>query len=255
MIERLVAILGLLAVATTPALAQQWTIGGVAVVKPTYEGSDDYEVVGAPIIFPNFGGASGNFAFNGLDDIRYRFLNHQGFEAGVLGGYTFGRDEDDGDLLRGIGDVDGGLILGGYVGYRVGPALFDVSYHHVATGDDSGYYLRIGGTVEQRLSPTVKMKLRAGTTYADSSYMDSYFGISAAQSANSFANLAQYAADDGFKDVFVNANMKIDLTQRWSLLAGAGYKHLIGDAADSPIVESESQFSGSLGLTYKFSWQ
>lgn len=231
-----------------------WTVGGVAVVKPKYEGSKDYEVVGAPFAFPHFGASSGAFSFNGPDDLRFRFYQSYGFEAGVLGGYSFGRDDDDGRRLIGLGDVDGGLVLGGYVGYRMGIALFDVSYHHIVTGDDTGYLIRFGGVVEQDVAPGTKLKLRAGTTYADDNYMASYFGITAAQAAASAASLPAYAADAGLKDVFVNASMSIDLTNNWTLLAGAGYKRLVGDAADSPIVESEDQFTGSLGLTYKFSW-
>ena len=50
-----------------------------------------------------------------------------------------------------------------------------------------------------------------------------------------------------------STSVTYDFDQRWSLLVGVGYKRLIGDAADSPIVESEDQFSATFGLTYRFS--
>jgi outer membrane scaffolding protein for murein synthesis (MipA/OmpV family) len=44
----------------------------------------------------------------------------------------------------------------------------------------------------------------------------------------------------------------IALDQRWTLKLTGRYSHLVGDAADSPIVETESQFYGGVGLTYRF---
>jgi MipA family protein len=50
----------------------------------------------------------------------------------------------------------------------------------------------------------------------------------------------------------VELGVKADLDERWTAKATVGYSRLIGDAADSPIVESENQFTGLLGLSYKF---
>lgn len=235
------------------AAATDVKVGGVGILKPTYEGSDSYEVVGAPFAFPVFSSTSnGTVAFNGADDVRFRLLQEQGFEAGPLAGYAFGRDEGDGLLLRGLGDVDGGVIVGGYVGYRVSSLFFDVSYHHIVSGDTGGFF-RLGVSNTFQVSPQLKAKIRVGATYADDDYMQEYFGITAAQSAASTAGLAAYDASAGFKDVHVKLSGTYDIDNRWSLTGSAGYKRLIEDAADSPIVEAEDQFSASLGVTYRFS--
>jgi outer membrane protein len=83
--------------------------------------------------------------------------------------------------------------------------------------------------------------------------MDEYFSISAAQSAASVAGLAMYEADAGIKDLYIGAGTDIPLTDVWSLKLAAQYTHLLGDASDSPIVETDSQFTGLVGLTYRFS--
>lgn len=239
--------------ASSSAHAGDLKVGGIAIVKPKYEGSDEYEVIGAPFAYPVFSdGEGGAFAFNGLDDIRFRLLENQGFEAGVLGGYTFGRDQDDGPLLRGLGDVDGGFIAGAYIGYRAGIMLFDVSYHRIVSGDTGGYF-RIGATAEQRIAPNVEIKARVGATYADDDYMEYYFGVSPLQAARSRAGLAVYDSEAGFKDVHLSVGMTYDIDRHWSVLAGVGYKRLIGDAADSPVIETEDQFFGTIGVTYRFS--
>ncbi|MGI9479231.1 MAG: MipA/OmpV family protein [Hyphomicrobiaceae bacterium] len=243
----------LLAGLSLQASATDVRVGGIGIVKPTYEGSDSYEVIGAPIAYPVFASTSNNtFTINGLDDIRLRVFESHGFEAGVLGGYAFGRDQDDGPLLAGLGDVDGGIVAGAFLGYRIGTALFDVSYHHIVSGDTGGFF-RIGVSNRFEISQRLTAKVRAGATYASEEYMADYFGISAAQSASSLARLAAFDTEAGFKDVnvYLGATYKIDT--RWTLKGGVGYKRLIGDAADSPIVESEDQFSATFGATYRFS--
>lgn len=245
----------LLAGFSVNATATDVKIGGIGIVKPTYEGSDSYEVVGAPFAFPVFSSTSnGTVSFNGADDVRFRLLKEQGFEAGPLAGYAFGRDEGDGLLLRGLGDVDGGVIVGGYVGYRLSSLFFDVSYHHIVSGDTGGFF-RLGVSNKYRINEQLSTKIRVGATYADDDYMSDYFGVSAAQSASSTAGLAAYDTSAGFKDVHVKLSGTYDIDNRWSLTGSAGYKRLIGDAADSPIVESEDQFSASLGVTYRFSFR
>ena len=238
------------------ASATDLKVGGIGIVKPTYEGSDAYEVVGAPFAYPVFssaGTSTGTFSFNGADDVRIRVLNQHGFEAGVLGGYAFGRDEDDGLLLRGLGDVDSGFIVGGYLGYRISGLLLDASYHHIVSGDNTGGYFRIGASNKYQVTDRFSAKVRVGATYADGDYMDDYFGVTAAQSEASVASLSTYNTSAGFKDVHANLSGTLDLTNRWALIGGVGYKRLVGDAADSPIVESEDQFSATLGMTYRFS--
>ncbi len=82
--------------------------------------------------------------------------------------------------------------------------------------------------------------------------MDTYFGVTAAQSRTSLAGLAQYDPQGGFKDVHADLGATVDLTERWILKMGGRYARLIGDAADSPVIETENQFSGIVGLGYKF---
>jgi MipA family protein len=142
-----------------------------------------------------------------------------------------------------VDDVDGGLVLGAFATYRTGPLAFSVSYHHQVTGDDTGGLVRFGVEHTSRLSPTVKLTTGIGANYATQEYMDAFFAVP-----------GTFAPDAGFKDVYVGATASIDLSDRWSLLLIGRYAHLVGDAANSPIVETESQLYGGLALSYKFDW-
>lgn len=226
--------------------------GGIAIVKPKFEGSKDYEVVGAPIVGPAGGDGNGVVQFKGIDDLRFRLLDQSGFEAGPLVGYRFGRDEDDADRLDGLGDVDGGLVAGGFVAYRMGHIKPFLSYHHQLTGDDTGGIARLGVEARLPMFERFKMVATGGVSWADDDYMQSYFGVTAAQSAASVANLARFDAEAGVKDVFLGFAADVPIAERWSLKLSGRYTHLLGDAANSPIVETESQWQGGIGVTYRF---
>jgi outer membrane scaffolding protein for murein synthesis (MipA/OmpV family) len=252
--------LGCLLAVPGPAVAQgydpfgvfgnQWQVGGAVFVSPKFEGADSYRAIGFPFIAPaGLGDGSGFVQIKGADDVRFRVFQFAGFEMGPLAGYRFGRDEDDAAHLQGTGDIDGGLVLGGFVTYRTGPFAFSVSYHHQATGDDTGGLVRFGAEHVGRLAPNVKLTTSVGTNYATDDYMTAFFGVSAAQAGL----LPVYSASAGFKDVFIGATAAIDLDDRWTLMLIGRYSRLLGDAADSPIVETENQLYGGAALSYKFS--
>jgi outer membrane protein len=229
-----------------------WQVGGFVFVTPKYEGAKDYEVLGVPFIAPVGLEDSGRVQFRGADDLRFRLIEAYGFEAGPLAGWRFDRDDNDAFRLRGLGDVDGGLVLGGYAAYALGPIKPFVSYHYGVTGDDTGALVRFGAETKAPLGAGVSVTATAGATYADDDYMDAYFSVTPGQSAASLANLDAYDAEAGIKDVFVGFTGDVPLSGPWSLKLAGRYSRLVGDAADSPIVESENQFFGGIGLSYRF---
>lgn len=242
---------------TTGVSSFSLNVGGMVGFAPKYEGSDDYRVIGAPIIYPSFGASDlgGRLMFREVEDIRFRLLSHGGFEAGPIAGYKFERDEDDGPLLAGLGDVEGGLVVGGYAGYRFSGVLFDVAYRDQVTGDADGYRITAALSAEGFVSPSFSLRGRVGATYADDDYMSTFFGISAAQSASSATagvGLAQYTAEAGVKDVHVEIGATWSMTSNIDVKPRLRYKRLLGDAADSPLVESADQLSGSLSVIYRF---
>lgn len=232
--------------------------GGLAFIGPVYEGSDKYRVTGFPLIYPKFysdnqdgPGLGDRLTLRSADDVRFAVLQHNGFEIGPVAGYNFGRDEDDADLLRGLGDVDDGLVLGGYAGYNFEPFFVDAAYVRQITGEsDAGYQVKIAAGAESRLTERLDLTTTVSTTYASDDYMDTYFAISPTQSANSGLN--RYEADGGFKSVGLDVALKFQVNERAALTSSAGYSRLVGDAADSPVTASRDQFRGGIGFTYIF---
>jgi len=110
----------------------------------------------------------------------------------------------------------------------------------------------LGVETTQQVTERTRIVARVGTTFAGDDYMQTYFGVTPAQSRNSKAGLPAYTPDAGIKDVFFELGGTMDLSDRWLLKAGGRYGRLLGDAADSPVVATENQLSGVLGLGYRF---
>jgi outer membrane scaffolding protein for murein synthesis (MipA/OmpV family) len=75
--------------------------------------------------------------------------------------------------------------------------------------------------------------------------MESYFKIDGNNAARS--GLDTYDAGGGFKDIGLNVMTTFKPWEHWGFMGLLGYKRLIGDAEDSPVVEDEgeaNQFSG-----------
>lgn len=235
------------------------TVGGFGGFAPAYEGSDVYRFGGNPLIIPKYYGDRydpnevSRVTFRGIDDVRISALRFGQLSAGPVVGYNFGRDESDAALLRGMGNIDGGLNVGGFAALHFAPFFVDAAYVTQVTGsNDLGYTIRLGAGWEQKISERLKGQAYLSTAYASEDYMNSYFSVSPAQSAASGGRLASYNAGAGFKNISLELGADYKLTERWTLKSKVGYSHLIGDAANSPITASRSQFSGGFGLTYTF---
>ena len=231
--------------------------GAIGIVGPRYEGSKSYRAIGFPILYPNFtgegaGGFGSRVSFKRIDVIRFNLFEVDNFQIGPVLGYRAGRDESDGVLLRGLGDIDAGLVVGGYAGYQLGPVFLDASLGTQVFGDSSGLQARLGAESEFDVSSTLKLTARVGATISSDEYMDRFFGVTAAQSATSTAGLPVYNPDSGFKDAFVQIGARFQISDQWSLSLRGRYTRLLGDAASSPVIETEDQFSGNLRLVYRF---
>ncbi len=233
------------------------TVGAAVVTMPRYEGASNYFVAVAPILkFSALGGsleAMKRFDFKMLDDISFSLIKHNGLDVGVLTGYRLGRKENDSPYLHGTGDIKGSIVGGGFVRYGFGPAFVRASAHQSLTGDDTGAVLRLATGTKHALTDRVLIKADLWADAANDAYMDSFFGVTRAQSRRS--GLRTYDPGAGFKSISAKLGTEVALTPDWTLEAAAGYSRLIGDAAESPIISSVDRYEGRLGLSRSFDWR
>ncbi len=220
------------------------TIGGGAFFLTEYEGSDEFKILPFPLVSATFG----DRVHVDPRGITVDLFEREGFKAALKGGYELGRQEDDSDYLRGLGDVDMGGVVGGSISYQRGPFEIYAELDKTIGGSDG-----LTGTVGAKVSHRYKRFVFSGdvsTTWADRNHMEAYFGITPEQSVSS--GLPEYEAGAGIKRVDVKASVTYLLTQNWFVMGSVGAGMLVGAAADSPIVKDELQPIGMLGLGYRF---
>jgi outer membrane protein len=235
----------------TASTQSKWSIviGGGGAYAPDYEGSDDYEF--QPFPFASI--VYDDFIFVEGTSLGANLLNYEGLKAGPIVRYSGGRDEDDNNALDGLGDVDDSIEVGGFVGYELGIWSAALTVTQDVAGGHEGMLAEMSTGVAVPLSETVSSSIEASATWADSNYMDAFFGVSGAQALKS--GYARHEADAGFKDVGIAVGLNYMLTETITVSGRAQYKKLLGDAADSPIVKdegSDDQFFTGMFLTYKW---
>ncbi|MFM0646144.1 MipA/OmpV family protein [Paraburkholderia bryophila] len=235
-----------LASAEAQAAATPTTIGIGVAAAPRYEGSSTYHLEPFPIL----SASHGIFFVDGLEG-GIAFPLGSNLKAGLILSTQFGRDQSDGNRLNGLGDIHTTAGFGSFLDWH--PGAFDASLKflqslHAGYGAtltlETKYTFRLG----QRDSLTVGN----GTVWANRGSMQTFFGVSPAQAANSAVGLPVFSPSAGFKDIGTSATWVHLLNRKWSLNGTLRVDHLLGDAAESPVVEHSTSLFGGVGAAYTF---
>ncbi|EHS52714.1 MltA-interacting MipA family protein [Rhizobium sp. PDO1-076] len=220
-------------------------IGAGAMYEPEYEGSGDFKVSPVPAVIITYG----DWLTIDPRGVSVTVLDQSGFSLAGKVGYEMGRDEDDSDRLRGLGDIDFAATVGAKAAYKWEALEIYAEVDQTIDGSES----LIGTFGAEYSAPvTERFLVSAGVsaTVANDKHMQSYFGVTAAQSATS--GLSEYKAEAGLKRVDFTASATYMVTENWLVRGEAGVGVLLGDAADSPIVEEKVQPSFMAVVGYKF---
>lgn len=222
-----------------------FTVGGLALVHPTYEGSDSMGVMPFPLLSAQY---KDRFTLDSRGASATVF-NRGPFTLRAMAGFDMGRAEDDDDHLNGLGDIGMAAVLGMGAQVELGPAELRAEVRRTL-GGDNGFTGELGTSVKHALTPSLMLEGDGSLTFADSNHMESYFGVDAGQSARS--GLSQYTPDPGLKRLDLKIAATYSVTNNWFVRGEAGLGLLVGDAADSPIVRQTLQPSTMLGVGYRF---
>ncbi|MHA6671145.1 MipA/OmpV family protein [Enterobacter mori] len=251
-----------LALLTTPVLAAEQsegnvlTLGGGVDVAPRYSGSDKSRVGAAQVV--DYAMENG-FFISTTRGVGYgNNIGNLDYSAAVS--YRTGRKDKDvssdsissgSDYLRGMGDIKGSAIVVPGLGYKVTDWLHLQLQAEVPVSErDNGEAVHFGIISPLYTSPKNEVTLALTSSWGSDKYMQTYYGVSAAQAAAS--GFARHDAGAGIYAYSLNLDWTHRLTSRWSVLAAAGVTQLTGDAADSPIVQRKTSPTGSLKVTYSF---
>lgn len=163
-----------------------------------------------------------------------------------------------------LGTRDTAVELGGYVGvgikgFLIPPAslTFDLAFVHDVAGAHDSFILTPGVALSSPVSQRTFARLGVSADYVGGGYGRTYFDVAANPTPGS---LPAYATDGaGFKSIGSTLLLTHDLggdnRKGWALFGLGGYKRLLSQYADSPIVRdagSADQFLGLVGVAYSF---
>lgn len=219
-------------------------------ITPSYPGSDDVSF--RPLFDLSRARGDEEFAFEAPDEgFGFALLRGEKFSAGPSLGFEGKRSSADVGGAR--PDVDISVELGGFVQYQFSDSIrLRAEGRQAVTGHD-GFIANLGSDYVWREGDRQLFSIGPRVTITDSNYQDAYFGIRPEDAA--ISGLVAYDADGGVQAVGATAGYIRQLTPRWGIYSYAKYDRLVGDPADSPLVErfgSRDQFSGGIALTYTF---
>ena len=220
-------------------------------IAPEYEGSSDYKAVPVPFVSVRF---SNDMSIQWIANLaRANLIPSRTWMAGPILQYIQKRDNVDNNKVDKLDSVDASLMAGLFGGFRIDRFSFSLEgMQDIASGND-GAVVRFRGGYHIPISAEWNASLNAFTTWADDDYMDAYFGINRHNTNKS--GLKKYSANSGFKDVGAALPVTYSPWEHWSLMGAVAYKRLLGDAADSPVVDDEgnaNQFVGGMLVIYRF---
>lgn len=234
--KKLALILALLA---SPLQAQDFSfdLGLGASYAPSYPGADSHDA--SPWLILRDGGRDTGAA-----------QDRQGLSFAPSLRLIGKRDEGDHASLAGMGDINRAVELGAGIRYGIGPVT---TYGTLRKGFDG--HDGLAGEVGLRHRLNVSDRLTVWSSlflgYGDSDYSSTYFGVTSDQ-----ANAArpEYSPGGGFHSATARLEARYAITEDTALLGEVQYGRLVGDAADSPIVQDKDQPLVRLGIVRRFSF-
>lgn len=239
-------------------------VGTGALYSPSYEGDDDYSLSVLPNVQLKYGD---RFFASVQEGVGYNAVKNDRLRAGPIARVRFSRDENgdqafaiagnETDDLRGLGDVDTSIELGGFLDYDLGNMKLSAELRQAVSGHD-GLVADLGARwsgVLTLLGPPLIWSVGPRLRLVDDQYTSTYFGVTPAQAIAS--GLPQYEAGGGLYSYGVGAVSILPLTRdgAWSAVFLAGYDRLSGDAADAPLVQlrgDEDQATLGVFISYTF---
>jgi outer membrane protein len=243
-------------------LPEQINIIGIAIGQaPDYFGSDDYDTVAAPM---------GRYYFSGNQyvqvlgpQVTLNLLKGDRWQFGPELIYRFGRDNDVDDVVvKQMNIIDDTLMVGAFINYSIlDPQnnlkrwVFNADIVADTGSENSGVF----GTAMVRYwfpAGPALMNISAGISFASDDYNDTYYGVSGSDVAL-FPSLggSRYQADGGINSARFVVGGVMPLSKKWSVVAGALYESLMGDAEDSPVVSERGDSDQWLyGIALGYTW-
>jgi outer membrane protein len=218
---------------------------------PDYEGSNNYRFRAIPLIDIRYKEV---WRLNG-GQFTYSAFRSGDFEAGPLLNLNGGRSENTNKALEGLGDISTTLDVGFFARYSTKAMLISGDVRQ-ALGAGRGMQIRLTAGHGIYKSGNFAMGAGVRAKWLSGKAMQTSFGVTPEQSANSARGIEAYDANAGLSDISANLIGVYQLTPSVRMLGLVSVGTLLGSAADSPLTGggfgSSTQFLGGTGIQFLF---
>jgi MipA family protein len=223
------------------------TLGGGIGAGPRFPGASTDRARFAPLIEVLYG----KTLFLGINGLGLNAINTTHFRAGPVLGYEGGRREDVDAHLHGLGDVHPSLTAGVFATYHLGRFAAGATVRQSITHTGNGLtgLVHLDCRIPLRRERTV-LSLGPDFEFANAEYNQTWFGVTPTQSFDS--GLPVFTPRGDVKDVGIHGTATWLLSQHLLLRALVSFKDIVGEAANSPIVQDRTQVVFGVGLAYHF---
>jgi len=228
------------------------TVGLGVQESAKYSGSDEqtYNVL------PYLRIQNGNFYLDSEKGISYEYMWDNGLYAGEALGYSLGRtDSDDdwkegSDKLKGMGKIKAVFNSTSTLGWKVNPYLTLEGNLIAPLTDSQGVQYNAGIKFKLLETPADTLELSSKANFGDARFLNTYYGVNAAQSAHS--GYEKYSTGSGFYGYDAGLSWTHAFNESWWSYANVTYTQLTSKAKNSPIVKRADNTNVTVGVFYSF---
>ncbi|MEA3412439.1 MAG: MipA/OmpV family protein [Pseudomonadota bacterium] len=170
-------------------------------------------------------------------------------KAGVQGGQRTSREGYTRSAVSLVGQEStevGVYTLGTFGNYTLGSRL-----NSDLNPDSNGLSGELMAAYQANFTQRLNMSFGVGTTWANQGYMDHYYGVDPTRARAT--GLSEYQAVAGFQNAALQMSACYQLTDMWSMGAKVGYLRYLGDAANSPLLDTEEREGDVVtGVEFKY---
>lgn len=245
--------------ATAPEAPRLMLKTGLGVASaPKYAGSDELRSFAAPSLEAAYRtDRLGSFVL-GTQGALWLPVQTQALSFGAGLSYDRGRTETDDEPLRpGSSELAG---MGELASTTEGVLMGSLTLANVNTTLAVNRALRDKGHGGTHATLAIKRPIALGhgwtfspmigTQWADQKYMQAYFGVTPEQAART--SFSAYRPRAGLRSANLGASLEYAASRRWALNAGVVRQRWLGDAAQSPLVQTREQTIAAAGAAYQW---
>ena len=249
-----------------PETSWGFLVGGGVCYSPVFYGSRDYQLMAIPVIVIEY---RKRLSLS-MEGLGYNLINWNWLKIGTALKYDFGRNERGDELqnyfriygdeqpnLKGLGDVNGTAMPGGFAEFRFKAFAWNINTYKAINGHKS-FTGKMGIKYNEVIPFTgfpLIFSIDMHTAFAGSGYNNAYYGIDEVQSERS--GLESYNTGGGFISCGAGLFLMHPFTESISISAFGVYDRLSEEICNSPIIREygcENQYMGGIMINYRWSY-